>query len=331
MHRFVLQLTLVSFLYLVGCSDSNQFQPTPPPDGPSSWRIAYNEFGVNFREVFFLDAATGWIVGSDNIILSTASGGLLWSEAPVNTFSEILNGVHFVTTQNGWLASDLNGTSPAGRVLRSINGGAYPETQLLVSGPMYSVFFADQQQGWAVGSGGLVAKTVDGGLNWEQEILENAGALYSVKFVSPQKGWISGQSGGIYRTLDGITWQKQELDVDADILSMHFVDSLNGWACGTGNTVLRWRSSGGQPASWSARRIEGELINQQWRDIFFVDEENGWLVGQSGRIYKSTDGGENWVLEITEAQGMLNSVHMISTRRGWIVGNNGLIIEYAPR
>lgn len=331
MLRFASLSAVVLLIFLMGCSESNQFQPAPEPDGPPSWRIAFTEFGINFREVFFLDAATGWIVGSDNIILTTASGGLLWNEAPVNTFNEIVNGVHFVTTQNGWFASDLNTPTPAGRVLRSVNGGAYPESQLLHGGPMYSVFFANQERGWAVGSGGLVARTVDGGLNWEQGILEGAGTLYSVKFVSTQKGWISGQSRGIYRTLDGITWQKQELSVDADILSLHFVDSLNGWACGTQNTVLRWRSSGGQPASWSSMNILGEPVNQQWRDIFFVDKDNGWLVGQTGRIYKSTDGGMNWVPELTEAQGILNSVHMLSTRRGWIVGNNGLILEYAPR
>lgn len=176
-----------------------------------------------------------------------------------------------------------------------------------------------------------MTRTVDGGLNWEQEILDNAGTLYSVKFVSPQKGWISGQSGGIYRTLDGTTWQKQDLDIDADIVSLHFVDSLNGWACGTQNTVLRWKTSAGEPASWTAMKIQGELNNQEWRDIFFVDKDNGWLVGQAGRIYKSTDGGMNWVAEINEAQTILNSVHMLSTRRGWIAGNNGLVMEYAPR
>ena len=30
------------------------------------------------------------------------------------------------------------------------------------------------------------------------------------------------------------------------------------------------------------------------RDIFFIDEEYGWVVGSNGTIIKTTNGGINW-------------------------------------
>jgi photosystem II stability/assembly factor-like uncharacterized protein len=330
MFRKIYLWIVIIPMALFSCSEKNEVIPPVEPDGPSIWKVVSSEAGIVLKDVFFLDASTGWIVGTDNIILSTASGGASWSIAPVQEFEEIVNGVHFIDSQNGWLASDINETTPGGRVLRTLNGGAYPEQQLKVSGPMNAVFFVNQQKGWAVGSGGRLVRTEDGGFNWQQEILPGVDTLYSVKFVTPQKGWISGTGGAIFRTLDGLTWQKEEVEGDADIYSLHFTDSLHGWACGGQNTILKRQTSDGQPARWVRFSMPGEPNAFRWRDVFFVDQDHGWLVGQTGRIYKTTDGGATWNPEITEVQVQLNAIHMISTKRGWIAGNDGVILGYAP-
>lgn len=317
-------------LTLASCTEQNEFIPPVEPDGPSIWKVVYAEAGLELKDVFFLDASTGWIVGTDNVILTTASGGASWNIAPVLEFEEIVNGVHFIDSQNGWMASDLNENTPGGRVLRTQNGGAYPEQQLKVSGPLNAVYFVNQQKGWVVGSGGRLMRTEDGGNNWQVEVLPGVDTLYSVKFVTTQKGWVSGTGGAIYRTTDGLTWQKEEVDREVDIYSMHFTDSLHGWACGAQNTILKRESAAGQPARWVSFSMPGEPLTFKWRDVFFVDAENGWLVGQTGRIYKTTDGGATWNPEITEVQVQLNAIHMTSTRRGWIVGNDGVILGYAP-
>jgi len=66
-----------------------------------------------------------------------------------------------------------------------------------------SIHFADGQNGWAVGYGGTILRTIDGGRTWG---LQNSGTtdrLYSVHFPDPQTGYIVGKNGTILKTTSG--------------------------------------------------------------------------------------------------------------------------------
>ena len=54
--------------------------------------------------------------------------------------------------------------------------------------------------------------------------------------------------------------------------SVFFLDHNRGWAVGSKGTLLR-TDDGGQ--TWQSR---GAAINDIVRDIYFIDEKNGWLV-----------------------------------------------------
>jgi len=60
-----------------------------------------------------------------------------------------------------------------------------------------SISFADANTGWAVGIGGTILKTTDGGATWNAQ---NSGTTYnlsSVDFVDSSNGWAVGSVGGI--------------------------------------------------------------------------------------------------------------------------------------
>ena len=63
------------------------------------------------------------------------------------------------------------------------------------------------------------------------------------------------------------------------------------------------------------------------RSIFFIDENMGWIVGQSGLILKTIDSGENWTLQNGGTLNNLLSVYFIDDNTGWIVGENGTILK----
>jgi photosystem II stability/assembly factor-like uncharacterized protein len=59
----------------------------------------------------------------------------------------------------------------------------------------------------------------------------------------------------------------------------------------------------------------------QLNDLFFLNPDQGWAVGDRGVILHTEDGGRHWQLQRAPTAGCLESVHFIDTRHGWAVGS----------
>jgi photosystem II stability/assembly factor-like uncharacterized protein len=59
-------------------------------------------------------------------------------------------------------------------------------------------------------------------------------------------------------------------------------------------------------------------------DVFFLDGQCGWAVGDQGAIWHTEDGGESWLLQPSGTVCSLRSVWFTDRRRGWAVGGQGL-------
>ncbi|MBC8869985.1 MAG: hypothetical protein H8E44_11235 [Planctomycetes bacterium] len=55
-------------------------------------------------------------------------------------------------------------------------------------------------------------------------------------------------------------------------------------------------------------------------DVFFVDPDRGWAVGDRGVIWQTDDGGRHWQLQSSPVPCRLESVSFVDDRNGWIVG-----------
>jgi photosystem II stability/assembly factor-like uncharacterized protein len=55
-------------------------------------------------------------------------------------------------------------------------------------------------------------------------------------------------------------------------------------------------------------------------DVFFLDQDRGWAVGDRGVIWSTSDGGRRWQLQASGVTCRLESVHFVDQRNGWIVG-----------
>lgn len=56
------------------------------------------------------------------------------------------------------------------------------------------------------------------------------------------------------------------------------------------------------------------------RSVQFVDEREGWAVGDDGAIWHSIDGGLNWEPQTSGVRASLRGVHFLTPYTGWIVG-----------
>ena len=62
-------------------------------------------------------------------------------------------------------------------------------------------------------------------------------------------------------------------------------------------------------------------------DVCVIDQNTAIVVGEDGRIIRTTDGGENWDLPISGVTNNLNSVFFANSDTGWAVGDWGIILK----
>ncbi|HEY5533342.1 MAG TPA: YCF48-related protein [Ignavibacteria bacterium] len=141
-------------------------------NGGSNWDLIYSgDFHTFLKYIYFNNANTGWIAGegSSSGILKTTNRGLNWT----SVFHDSFNSVYFKDVNTGWAA----GT----QMYKTTNSGVNWVIQNLPQ-PYYdvtSMTFTNDSTGWAVGQGGKIFKTTNGGV-WVTQIGSEVPAKYSL-------------------------------------------------------------------------------------------------------------------------------------------------------
>jgi photosystem II stability/assembly factor-like uncharacterized protein len=212
-----------------------------------------------------------------------------------------------------------------------------------ISDKFYDVQALSADHAVVIGYGGKILTTTDGGFTWSQTKAGGNRGLYRIRFVDANNGWISGQEGLILHTVDGgKTWQRQKSGTDVYLFSIYFIDARHGWAVGDKSILLETRDGG---ANWSLHKIvsasaktmsaEEAIVSQDpvLYDLQFLDAKTGWVVGEFGKIYHTTDGGQTWseqeqsllgqeVIDILDIPTFFG-VHMIDAQHGVVAGLDG--------
>lgn len=86
---------------------------------------------------------------------------------------------------------------------------------------------------------------------------------------------------------------------------------------------------------WDARLIDENPWPVMWtrqdsgttrslHDVWFVDAQRGWVVGDGGTVLRTTDGGATWVAQAIGSNDGLYAVEFADVQRGWIAGRDGI-------
>jgi len=170
------------------------------------------------------------------------------------------------------------------------------------------LYVFDRQHAFAVGARGVVITTKNGGEKWTAIPTPTKDHLYAITFAAdhPERGWAVGTYGCIIATTDGgETWQEGRIEASVEGVSEDATLAMN------------------DPTLY---------------DVHFVDEKTGWMVGEFGKIYHSTDGGANWTEQqnsllgqagITDALNLPTwfGVRFVSATEGVVVGLEGKIAK----
>ena len=182
--------------------------------------------------------------------------------------------------------------------------------------------FIDDNTGWVSGSGGIILKTVDGGLTWNTQTSGTVNALYTIQFLDANNGYAGGDSNTLLKTTDGgTTWTSIDPGTwTGKYRSMFFIDVNNGFV-GGGNvsSVIRKTTDGG--TTWSDSIIGYLGIY----GLFFIDINNGWAVDFSGNIYNTQNSGMSWNLQWSVPGTPLNSVFFTDINNGYVSGREVIL------
>ena len=123
-------------------------------------------------------------------------------------------------------------------------------------------------------------KTSDGGNNWQQLPLPQNFQPTDLHFINMDLGWVYGPHALYKTTNGGISWEQQAQPV----YNFQFITSQIGWY--TVYNQIYYSTDGGD--SWT---LQNSSTNNNLKDIFFIDNNNGWVVGQNGIILHTINGG----------------------------------------
>src|SRR5262245_18663005 len=138
------------------------------------------------------------------------------------------------------------------------------------------------------------------------------------------------------------TWTRQASGTMAWLRAVYFVDQNRGWAAGSGGTLLQTIDGG---ATWKRVSVltpvlTPVLTKDTLHDVYFADENIGWLVAERdllklktndeprSYLLKTEDGGLSWqriFLDNRDENSRLIRLLFTDSQHGWAFGENGTV------
>jgi len=259
----------------------------------TGWITQASGVTTNLNSVKFINSQTGWCVGDSGVILNTVNRGLNWTQQ-FSGYDNNLNSIHFTSINTGYVA----------------------------------------------GNSGLILKTTDSGNNWMILSFNSNNNLTSINFVNDSTGFTGGTNGNgrsendgtpkkfIYKTTNyGNLWDSIDCKKAFFITYVYFQNPNLGWIVNFpgvigGSELLKTTDSG---FNWHS----SFFTNQSIFSFVFVDSLYGWISSYNSvsvkTIFRTTNGGINWISEFPGTGIRINSFHFINRLKGWGAGENRII------
>lgn len=178
-----------------------------------------------------------------------------------------------------------------------------------------SLFFIDENIGWAVGSSGKIVSTHDGGINWIARNSNSTSNLRSVLFIDEEIGFVSGNNQTLLYTNDGgQSWDKKIVVCDSGKIFSSLHSDIEGdiWFISNYGEIFNSTDLG---ISWECKY---QLESWGYTYLYFSNSYSGIAIPGWGRtLVKTNDGCETWRSVSIPAQWM-GDVFFIDGNNGWI-------------
>jgi photosystem II stability/assembly factor-like uncharacterized protein len=279
-------------------------------DGGETWNSILS--GYEFEKCLFVNETIGFLTSRDRLY-KTVDGGNKWTEHFFSDYDSTglflqCQDIYFTDELTGWSVGSYSDSASWGAaIFRTADGGVnwkvemkYSDTGQMRSVNLNSIFFFNEDLGWAAGESGLFLRYDSNTNNWVTIQTQTSLPLKKVLFISELTGWI----GGGYKDWTefhplllksangGLTWTDQNLNYMVN--DIYFSNPEQGWIVGADSldrgVILATRNGGEQ---W---QVQVSGLPAALTAIHFADGY-GWAVGDQGLVLKTENGGGTWIAE----------------------------------
>jgi photosystem II stability/assembly factor-like uncharacterized protein len=273
-------------------------------------------------DVRFINKYTGWLCG-DSRIFKTTNSGLNWIQQS-NPAQNILLQIHPVNENVIYACGycTILKTTDGGENWIAIRSGTLP-----CEGRTYTgLWFTDENKGMFCVNNGYITRTTDGC----QTLIDTRlrGSLWDVHFKNDTTGVMVGSTIQAFRTTNsGANWDSVFLpysNIQTFVYAVSFVGD-KGWLISNNNIIYSTSNYG---ISWDSLTTLQYNIGETSGSIEFPSLLTGYAGGNERRLFKTSDGGLNWRLELTSQFGpaSYNGIYAYDDNIVWATGGYGFII-----
>ncbi|MEO8149455.1 MAG: YCF48-related protein [Bacteroidia bacterium] len=293
----------------------------------AQWTYLTAPIAAEHRCMYFTSNNNGYMVGASGptgpyaVIHKTDDSGSNWNDIPTIIYDSI-RAVAFPSDSTGYVVGNN------GSIYKSYTAGLGWVAQTSgVTSLLRSLSFTDTATGYVCGGDGTILKTTDGGATWNQQTSGTMQDLINIRFINADTGYcVSSPStllnGLILRTTDGgNNWTTVHTDTFG-LLTLSAIDSVV-YAGGAYQTILKSTDFG---INWSIVHSAPPTVST-FRGSCFISVDKGYMVGDSGRIFYTANGGANWVNQAYNYN-RLYSVFCPSPDTCYACGYNATILRY---
>lgn len=274
-------------------------------NGGNTW-IKNTDYWVD--NIYFLDQSTGFIYGGYGY--KTTDGGLTWNQIDL---LEIIKKMDFTENGVGYCVGDEE-------VYKTTDYGTNWTEIASFETSLNTVVALNNNSCIVAGYKASIYKTTDDGISWDtiSEYPDYIVYLQACTFIDSSKVIAVSGSGAVLMSYDaGVTW-KIKVDKDSWGVSAYdvfFVDADIGYI--STNPGIFKTTDGGE--SWTQ---VNNVVSGFKSQLYFLNNNTGFLVNSSALIYKTTDGGINWEEIDSDANYPLLGINFINENTGFIVGEH---------
>ncbi len=310
----------------VGIAVGGQYHPEYwlTSDGGLSWRKqAFTEPAHYFSGVdFSADGTRGCLVGFGHdtyygegpygqVIYTTGDGGTRWEQTGAMS-REQLSGLTFVNSRVGYAydpgaTNELFKTIDGGQSWHRVKADTIPLRPARFIQDETSLRFLDENLGFALTDERLF-RTTTGGTTWKNVFTLPAGQGFPTRnatyhFFDQNNGCIlttnANTTDRLHKTTNGGTsWTETSLPFH--VLQYQFLSPNAGYVLAANGTdkypMYRTRDGG---LTWDTLRVVDKHNPTRFiypSNLYFLNQNLGWVWGYSGILYKTTDGGNTWAM-----------------------------------
>lgn len=296
-----------------------------------SWRQVDTPVSVLLTALSFADDRHGWAVGHGGVILYTQDGGTSWEkqfDGDAANLSIIQQAEDVVERVREEL--DLAGDEDIEELEYQLEEAEFAledaqiDAEVGASKPFLDVYFENTNVGFAVGAYGFLFRTVDGGKRWENygARMDNIDRFHLNAITKLAGGTyvVAGEAGVMFRSEDqGESWETIDSPYDGSFFGL--------LATGEKDVVLAFGLRG--------NLFRSDDAGQYWEDVPSGTENTLMggavdasgqisIVGNSGTVLLSVDGGESFSETIRSNRLGNVSLVFIDEHRLALVGESGV-------